>query len=211
MALSMPQFLAEIEFAVTHALTAVWEDHSEAHRLFHQLERLRTATDAGYHRADAIGLNAEDPDDVAMSAGAYWETYFGVDKDRHASQAEFDEVDARFAIRQFSVEATAGAVLQHAKQGISIVHGGLNNSPAGRQVTSSLRLADVIWQARNQAIHWEDGNLHPPVLACFETLASAADPRFMTEIYKGSQAFRILQQLKWRTWESFRDDLLTLQ
>lgn len=207
----MTQYLKEIEFAVDHALTAVWTDFDEAHRLFHELETLRAATEDGYRRAQAIDLNAEDADDAAMSAGAYWETYFGADKERGASQAEFDEVNARFAIRKFSIESTAGAVLQHAKQGISLVYGGLDASPGGRQVSESLALAEVIWQARNQAIHWEDGQLHPPVLRCFGTLANEVDQGFMSEIYKGSQAFRVLKLLNWRTWPDFEADMFTLQ
>jgi hypothetical protein len=210
MVVSMAQYLAEIEFAVTTVLQAVWKDHLEVHRLHDQVKQLEAAATIGYQRAESLSLSAEDPEDIAAATGLQWDTYFGEDKERHDSQAELDEVKARFAIRKFSSESMAGAVLQFAKQGISLVHSGLTNSPSGRSV-HSLNLAEVIWQARNQAIHWEERNLSSKVTDCFTELAKDFnDPRLIDEIYDGSQAFRIVHLLQWRDWQSFHKDLLTL-
>lgn len=68
-----------------------------------------------------------------------------------------------------SVDSLCGALLQIAKQGISIVHGGLQNAPDGRLVgTASLKA--IVWQGRNQAIHYEENNPHPPTAALFQSL-----------------------------------------
>lgn len=207
--LTMSQYLTEIEYSATKIIEIIWKDHQEAHRLAHHVANLATATQAGYNRAEAIALDAEDPDDVAMAAGAHWDTYFGADKEHHYAAADLQELRARLSTRQFSAAAAAGAILQHAKQGISIVHGGPGPCPEGRLVTATQSLKNVIWQSRNQAIHWEEGRLNDAVLRCFTALASERHQRF-ADVYGGSRAFDVLQLLGWRSWESFRADLETL-
>ena len=44
---------------------------------------------------------------------------------------------------------------------------------------ASQPLFTVIWQARSQGLHWEEGHFRPPVQACFEQLAYAFDPVFL--------------------------------
>lgn len=207
--LAMEKYLHEVEYASTNILEIVWRDHAEVHKLAHEVSELTTATDSGYRRAQAIATSSEDPDEFAMASGAHWETYFGVDKERHHASAALDELQGRLDTRRFSTASAAGAVLQNAKQGISIVHGGRHTCPEGRLVTPSQSLKNVVWQGRNQAIHWEDGSLNQAVLDCFSALGTENHPRF-ADVYGGSRAFDILHLLGWRTWENFRDDLRTL-
>ncbi|MGH3849432.1 MAG: hypothetical protein ACRDRT_06995 [Pseudonocardiaceae bacterium] len=210
MTITMSDYLTEIQFAVESALAAIWADHDEAHHLLATLKALKAQTEAGYARAEAIAVNAEDPDDVAMSAGTHWDTYFGPDKDRHQAAAGYDDVRARFEARQFSLAAMSGAVLQHAKQAISMVHGGPKACPDGRLVSATQNLAPVIWQARNQASHWEEGNLNHPVVDCFNALGAEVDSYFFSDLYTRSLAFDVLHLMGWRSWAAFHNDLLSL-
>jgi hypothetical protein len=145
-----------------------------------------------------------------MSAGAHWDTYFGPDKDRHQTAAEYDDVRARLDARRFSIDAMSGAVLQHAKQSISMVHGGVKACPLGRLVSPTQHLGNVIWQARNQAIHWEEGMLSQPVVDCFNALGADVDAVFARDLHAPSLAFTVLHLLRWRTWTEFHDDLMSL-
>jgi hypothetical protein len=206
----MEQYLDEIKYFVSHILEITWRDHDEAHRLAHELRVHTAATHIGYAQADAIGINAEDSDDVAMASGRHWETYFTVDKRRHEAERRHDELAGRLYVRKFSTAAAAGAVLQHAKQGISIVHGAPANCPDGRMVTATQSLRTVIWEGRNQAIHWEEGKLSQRVLDCFNALSSEHHTRF-GKVYGGSLAFHVLSLLGWRSWDDFRADLLSLR
>ncbi len=207
--LTMTQYLAEIEYSARNILEITWRDHDEAHRLAHEVNALTKATRAGYQRAGALAMNAEDADDVAMAAGAHWDTYFGIDKERHAAKGDYDELAGRLQARNFSTASAAGAVLQHAKQGVSIVHGGPASCPEGRMVTTSQSLKNLIWQGRNQAIHWEEGSLSQKVVDCFDALANE-HYRGFADVYVRSLAFDVLRLLGWRNWEAFHDDLLSL-
>lgn len=207
--LTMEQYLVEIQYSATSLLDIVWRDHAEVHQLAHRLAEQTKKTADGYSRANAIALNANDPDDLGMATSEHWDTYFGADKDRHHTSLEHDKLAERIEVRKFSVSATAGAVLQVAKQGISIVHSGLQPCPDGRTVATSQTLKNVVWQGRNQAIHWEEGALHPPVTSCFDALAAEHDTLF-SNYYRGSLAFEVLNLLNWRTWDAFRADLESL-
>lgn len=207
--MDMTGYVNEVEYAATHLLDAIWHEHSKLAEAQQRLAALEAETNAGYERAQAIWANAEDPDDVMMGAGAHWETYFGPDKERHHVAQGAAELRQLVDLHEFSVSSLAGSLLQHAKQGISIVHGGLANCPDGRTVASQQNLKTVVWQARNQAIHWEEGNLRPAVRACFDDLRDNVEPVFGA-YHTRSLAFEVVQLLGWTDLARFKADLASL-
>lgn len=94
-------------------------------------------------------------------------------------------------------------------KGISVAHGGLAACPDGRQVTPSQTLKNVIWQGRNQALHWEDGNPQPPVIRCFNALASESDPKF-ANYANGNLALDVIELLGWTDFNRFHADMTLL-
>jgi|GEM_PF-1210302 len=59
------------------------------------------------------------------------------------------------------IGVAAGAILQIAKQALSMGYEDpLNRAPAGRSVSCSC-VRDLIWHGRNQAMHYEDTRLEP--------------------------------------------------
>jgi hypothetical protein len=76
-------------------------------------------------------------------------------------------------------------------------------------VIGTQSLSVVIWEARNQAMHWETGEARKPTEACFETLAREVDPKY-GEYLKQSLAFEVVELLDWRTVDSFNADLGSL-
>lgn len=210
--LSMSDFLSDVKYAAEHTLAIVWHDWEDAHALAHQVHELKALVADGYGRSSALALDPLDAEDLADATGALWDTYFGPGKDLDAATLALDELEARLAVRRFSIAATSGSVLQFAKQGISLVHAGLGSCPDGRQVTASQTLKNVAWQGRNQAMHWEEGNLRTPVLACFAALSTEAGPlgSQFQDPYVGSLAFDVLRVLGWKTWTEFETDMLLL-
>lgn len=79
--------------------------------------------------------------------------------------------------------------------------------PDGR-ILDGIPLHEVIWQARNQALHWEDGSFSQLTEACFKTLAET-DPVFSQYEYR-SLAYEIVLLLGWKSLDDFRRDLLLL-
>ncbi|AJD52759.1 hypothetical protein TH3_13215 [Thalassospira xiamenensis M-5 = DSM 17429] len=74
-------------------------------------------------------------------------------KDRDAIDDQVRALKAIIRNRQMALQSLSGALLQIAKQGISIAHGGLGACPDGRMIGQS-KLKEVIWQARNQSLHY---------------------------------------------------------
>jgi hypothetical protein len=135
-----------------------------------------------------------------------------------AYNAEFGDrmADIHRRLLVASVEAASGALLQLAKQGVALVHrellvrGKLSECPPGRAIGSQ-PLRDVIWYARNQAIHWEEGVYRTPTLACFAKLESDFGARFHLDAdVRESRAFAVCALLGWRDYARFKEDMRSL-
>ncbi|MBB6087959.1 hypothetical protein [Wenzhouxiangella marina] len=203
----MTNYTNEIKYAVEAALATIWADVGELEILRRQLDQLTAETESGYRRAQAFQYD-EDPDDVMMGVGIHWATYFGPDKERHEVATNVNDLNQRIQVREFSRSAMSASVLQYAKQGISIVHAGLQPCPNGRGVGSQ-SLKNIIWQGRNQSLHWEEGNPRQPVIDCFDQLAIDFGDEF-THYNTSNLAFNVVRTLNWREFESFETDMQSL-
>lgn len=205
--MNMQGYLNEITYAVESALSAIWADTDKLNNIQNELERLTRETERGYQRAQAFQYD-EDPDDVMMGIGIHWNTYFGPDKERHQVETSINDLKERFRVHDFSRNAMSASVLQYAKQGISIVHGGLQACPDGRAFGIQV-LKTVIWQGRNQSLHWEEGNPRQPVVDCFDQLAQNFDSKFFQ--YRTSNlAFDVVKLLDWKSYYLFEKDMQSL-
>ncbi|MGI9062293.1 MAG: hypothetical protein ACR2FQ_00525 [Pseudonocardiaceae bacterium] len=154
-------------------------------------------------------MNAEDADDVMLATGRYWDTYFGPDQERHETQQEHDELESRVEVRRFSVEALSASVLQLGKQGIALVHGKHAPQPPLGRCVGSQQLSEILWQARNQALHWEEQDFGNRVHDCFKTLAADKGPKF-SDYLQRNLALDIVDLLGWHTVADFERDMLTM-
>jgi hypothetical protein len=104
----------------------------------------------------------------------------------------------------------SGALLQSAKQAISYTYRGLTACPRGRNVGSQ-SIKDVIWQARNQAVHFEAGKYDPLVLKCFQQLEADFGPDFsLTSNPKQNLAERVVTLLDWKSYDDYEKDMTQL-
>ncbi|HNR14538.1 MAG TPA: hypothetical protein PKM59_14625 [Thermodesulfobacteriota bacterium] len=203
--MNLIDYLAEIEHAVTMVIAEIHADHDHLTHLRHELTMLRAATDDGYRRAEFLALNP-DLDDEGLGTAIHWDTYFGPDKERHHKAEAVDATEAKIAARSFSVAALSGNLLQYARQGLSLRYGrNRDGCPVGRELVG-LPVHEIIWQGRNQALHWEEGSPHPPVMRCFEELAANATATF-SEYKNRSMAYEVVNLLGWRTVEDFNRDM----
>jgi hypothetical protein len=168
--MKIQEYLVEMDRAIRLIVVEVHREHIEAERLRTELNLLKRATSDGYERASWLALNP-DLDDEGLGTMMRSETYFGADKDRFHKQAELVEAELRFSSHEFSTSALAGTLLQFAKHGLSLCLGkARHHGPDGRLV-AGMPLHEVVWQARNQALHWEDGKFHEATDKCFQSLA----------------------------------------
>lgn len=206
--MNIADYLNEIEHASTSLLQTIWDEHTRIGQIEDQITNLAPVVEDNYRRAQSVQQFAEDSDDVMMGVGMYWENYFGADKELYHKDQDRQQLVNQIATHSFSVASLAGSLLQHAKQGISLAHGGLGNCPNGRAIGSQ-HLKTVIWQSRNQTIHWEDGNFHPPTTDCFNALAADIDPKY-NQFTNRNMAFDVIELLGWKSFKQFSDDLTSL-
>lgn len=207
--MTMSDYISEIHFAVESTLPTIWSDYDRLCEVEGRVRDLEAEVKRGYENAEWVAMNALDADDAAHATGMHFEAYFGSDKERHSAQQLLGKENEIFEIRKFSVDSLSGTLLQFAKQGISIIHGNPRNCPPGRGIGSALDLKTVIWQARNQSMHWEEGNLNQSVVSCFDQLAIEYDAKF-SNYHNESLAFSIIELLGWKTMADFSRDLMLL-
>lgn len=212
--MKMPDYVAEVAFAAKAIFAAFHGEGEALKELQAKLDELTQETEAGYARAEALQKIADMntppgqyDDDAMIGVGVHWETYFGPDKERHHANVKVEAARAIYETHAFSRGALAGTLLQYGKQGISIVHHSLSAAPPGRLIHGE-SLKNVIWQGRNQALHWEEGNFKKPVTDCFEMLKQG-DARF-TPYRQRSMGPELLAVLGWKDFTDFERDMLTL-
>jgi hypothetical protein len=200
-------YLTDTEYAAIKLFSLVWDEETRLARLQNTLDA------ASQERAYAQSI---------MFAGPPM-TGFGEDTRPHFERkareagyrigtltADIAQLDAAIGAKAFSLRALAGAVLQIAKQGLVIGCGSLQACPPGRQVGPEV-LKNVIWQGRNQAMHWEEGNYTAPVVACFQKLEQTFGGGFKLDVTpRQSLAQSILRLLGWSEYGAYVSDMQSL-
>ena len=153
----MLTYLSEIEYAATESINLMWKEVEEVARLESELKPLAQATERDYRQAEAIAMM--DDDDDGISTLLHWDTYFGVDKNRHHKEEEVQAAAERVATHQKSVVLIAGSLLQYAKQGLSQVYGSPQHWP-GWAAIGTQGFGNIILQSRNQTMHWDSRLSH---------------------------------------------------
>jgi hypothetical protein len=202
----MEDYLNEIEFAVTPVLQAVWHEHVELEKMNAELGPLFEKVYAEYESMQSVARHAMSTGNVLLSRQA-WKNNSGDDLVLFQKNGDADALKRRIAARRFAVDALAGNLLQFAKQGISIVHGNLQNCPEGRYIGTQT-LKSVIWCGRNQSLHWEEGSLSVKVMGCFRRLSIENGISRFGMFTAKNLGFEVVQLLGWRTFKDFSSDLL---
>ncbi len=135
----------------------------------------------------------------------------------HKTSEELVNLKKQTVVLQFSIDAKSvsinalsGAILQIAKQGISITHGHLSQCPDGRNIGKE-KLKNVIWESRNQSIHYEEGNFRQPVIDCFANLEMLCGNKFSLSLNVGRNlAHDIIEELGWKDYSTYESDLRSL-
>lgn len=205
--MKMREYLDEIEHAASETLRLVWSENRELEELKGKVERLTKEIIDTDRRIDWLVANPDFDDDFQATA-MHWDSYFGPEKELFHAEKSRPELEMLVETRRFSTAAQSGSILQYAKQGISLVHGGLASCPSGRMIGSQAIKA-IIWQGRNQAMHWDDHRPKKQVRDCFDALARDCGPEF-GDYAARNLAWRVVGLLGWRDFTAFEKDMLSL-
>lgn len=203
--MTLGEYLQETEYAARRLLEAIWHEHAEIRALAARVAALERRVQSEYTSARNIIDDAEDPDDVMLGVGRHWDNYFGPDRERHDRQQELDRLrDGRDA-RVFALGSLAGSLLQIAKQGLSAVFGKEADWPEGRAVGGQT-LKSVIYGARNQTIHWEEGKCRHATVQVFQQLEKDFSAPF-GDFNTINLAMPVIDLLGWRSYDDYMADM----
>ncbi len=119
-------------------------------------------------------------------------------------------MQASIGSHQQATQAISGAILQIAKQGLSLVFGGMAGAPKGRKI-GSLHITDIIMQGRNQSLHYEEGAFKQPVVELFRVLELEQGERFSLSKHVGqNRARQVAELLGWTSYPAYAHDMETL-
>lgn len=203
----MHQYIHDTAFAVRNLLQLATSEENELKAKVEDLKPVEAQFRVHKWDFESSDLNDDFSDAYVMAA-------FGrmarAGQAAQALQQQLAALQASIGAHQQAVQAIAGAILQIAKQGISMVYGGLATAPEGRKI-GTLPMRDIIWQARNQALHYEEGKFNKPVVDLFATLAFEQGPAFSLPGHLGqSRAKQVLAVLGWTNYASYERDMQVL-
>lgn len=200
----MDNYLKQVEFAATSILHAIWHEHSDYENMNKELGELFQKTTSEYEEKQIVAHQKNNP----AILYSWWNNSEEL-KTLFNKNNELDLLKRRIRARIFAIDALAGNLLQIAKQGISIVHGKPHNCPNGRFIgTQSLKA--IIWNGRNQALHWEDSRLKPEITIFFRSLCLEHGLTHFGLFRSKSLGFAIVNILEWKTFDKFKSDMLLL-
>jgi|GEM_PF-1516046 len=211
---TIENYINERKFAAESILKLIWDDYERAEQLKGEIGNETALVESEYNRAIAMQMYAEDPDDVMLGVGRYWENYFGADKDLYHKNEKMTDLAALLAARELSLTALSGNLLEHAKKGLALIYGNPNVWPIGRLVGSQA-LSKIILEARNQSIHIDEalkngGYKKPDIGICFTLLENEINPVF-SEYLLRDMSFEIIRDLGWTTYHAYHDDIIAIK
>lgn len=122
------------------------------------------------------------------------------------------QLEAIFKHRQFAFNTLCGALLQIAKQGISIQYGKEWKACFQKsRVIGKENLCNIIWEGRNHALHFEDAKPWKGVEQLFDSLEATFGDRFSLSTQPSTNlSAHIIDILEWHSYEAYEKDMTIL-
>lgn len=207
----MHQYLTDTEYAVRELIELIIAEERQLTQLQSQYEGLRRKVE--YLNQSLLDAPFND------SVVPLQEQAMAIDMCRTREglsdlQKQIASLQNSINAKSSSINALCGAILQIARQGISTFHGRLDRCPDGRSIgtgTGSAKLKSVVWQARNQSMHYEEGSFNPPVINCFAKLEASFGSKFSLSENAGKNlAHDVIQELGWKDYLRYESDMQSL-
>ncbi len=203
----MNQYLSDTEFAVKSLIELASAEENELRAKGTQLRDVEAQLQVHKWDFETSDLNDDFSDAYVM--GAFGRMAKAAQEAQGLKQ-QLASIQASIGAHQQAVQAITGSILQVAKQGMSLVHGSLSATPEGRKI-GSLPIRDIIWQARNQALHFEERTFRAPVANVFATLATEQGLAFSLAAHPNqSRAKQVVDLLGWSTYGKYLQDMQVL-
>lgn len=203
----MHQYIIDTEFAAKNLIQLATGEENKLKELKEQLSAVEARLRIHRWDFESSDLNEDFSDAYVMAA---FTRMANAAQQTEALQTQLAVLQVSIGTHQQAIQAIASSILLIAKQGISIVHGGLGAAPEGRKIgTASLK--EVIWQARNQANHYEEGKFNKHVTDLFLTLEREQGAQFSLATHANqSRAKQVITLLGWSSYATYVNDMQSL-
>lgn len=204
-------YLADRKYAIQGIFQLLNIETGEIEKLTLEIEELRHT--ARILRLIAIEENEDEESlEEKLSENDEFLASLCLDSDADGKKNRIEILNEVLMEKKDSITTFSMCLLQIAKQGISSIYGENKNSCTiiGRNISSNLSLRDIIWEGRNQAIHYE-GNYRNNITECFRILTTEFGEQFNLSNSKENKAKYIIDLLGWKDFESFEKDLLLFE
>ena len=203
----MYQYVADTKYAVCGLIDLITVEEKRLSQFQNKYEGLSRKLKDLNQQLVYSPFNDLDPLREQAIAIASYRTHEELTNLQNQIVALRDSID----VKNISINALCGAVLQIAKQGISVTqHRFLSQCPDGRSIGTE-KLKNVIWQARNQSLHYEEGNFNQHVTNCFANLEISLGNKFSLSLNMGKNlAHDVIEELGWKDYSTYESDLKSL-
>lgn len=204
----MNKYLEEIKYAASSLIELIWADFDKLEECNVRLEALTDEFNAKYQ----IFLENEFNPAANFYHAQMAKVQQGVVKPKAELEKEIEDVSESIDAKSASIAALSGAILQIAKQCISLKYGKPKSAPIGENIKGIL-IKDIIWEGRNQSIHYENPKeISDNVVNLFSKLdAARGDGSTWDARSQVNFAFEVVGFLGWCTYSDFEKHLKSLR
>lgn len=205
----MNSYIIDQKFAVESLMESIHKDEIEYSKLLEEFVELNKVFKFLYKDFTNADFN-DDLNDYQVQFKFQKMAKFAQDIDLQSKKERLEKLKNQLLEKESSINSLCGSLLQIAKMGISTVHGGLDTCPSGRNIGSET-LKNVIWNGRNQSLHYDEGKPRKPVKECFINLKNDFGSDFDLSVnYKVNKAGKIVKLLGWTSYKEYEKDMISL-
>lgn len=197
----MDVYVSDHEYAVTTLLRAITYEEDQLKQLHEQHSGMLRAAEDLYQ----IFLR----DEFSERANYSYAQWYTVNGRALPLLEQIERKELSIENKKISISTLSGALLQIGKQGLSAVHGKKANCPIGR-LHKGIPIRDIIWEGRNQSLHFEEGKPSDNVKSLFQHLERTSGKQFSATHLNTNLAKHVVDLLGWRSFTNFNNDMLTL-
>lgn len=204
----MKKYIDETKYATSSLINLIWADHDSLEKLNDQLKKLTAEFDVRYQVFMANEFHPAANYYHAQMAKAHQ----GIAEPKAELEKKIKDVAESIDAKSASIAALSGALLQLAKQCLSLRYGKPQNAPAGADISGVL-VKDIIFEGRNQSIHYENPKeISENVTKLFAELdAIRKDGNNWDAKSQTNFAFEVVKLLGWRKFSDFEAHLLSIK
>lgn len=200
----MNNYISQTEFAAKSLIDLISSDFKALEHMNSALKNAAAKFDFNYQIFMA--------NEFHTAANYYYAQMTKAREPQAHIMAEIESLSENIDAKSASISALSGALLQIAKQGISLTFGRPENAPKGEEI-HGIPIKEIIWEARNQSIHYENPReVSDKVVALFTKIDQVRnDGRLWTPRDQINYAFDIVRFLGWLNYEQYETHLKSIK